>query len=250
MARLIVSMVLLLSTSGAYADELPWMQALPFESATIEFKQTAKASGGKRLLHDGVRVLYIADYGRMRAEYVDVVMYPLPGSSVSKREATITTQDHVYTIDYENGVVNQQDNFVKYYQREYARLSTAQKRVFVDNYLKARELREGAKGDIIRVEHLGHVCKQWVKNEFLECTLDKTDIALISANTRPDAWREVATSIQIGIVDQSRFNLPEGFEIKANAEADRIVERNIQRFVKNLLAGNISLAPTLPGGFR
>lgn len=229
---ILTSFLVLLLTSSAFCIENPWTRKLPFKEGMVSYEISGTMKGSENV--------YVKDYGRTTASYRTEIT-AMFGMSNESRELTLTTPDWVYTVDLADNTGTKQVNPKKVIMKKFNRLSPAEQKKLVKN---SEELGVAMVGDMSgSVEKnaekiLGYKCDKVTAMGIDSYTLTGTDFPVkVSGSLMGVTVSEIATKIDQGHVDDSKFKLPAGADIDHDPEADRVIRDQIDMMFTSMLAG-------------
>jgi len=195
----------------------PWERKLPFKQATISYDLSGMETGRE--------ILYIKDHGRQTARYRTTTTSVL-GMTTKNEKVEITTPDWIYSFDLQERFGTKSVNPQKIMIEEFNKLSADEKKKVEQNAEKmGSSMMSGMKGSVEQnaKEIMGFSCDRATVMGTTVYSIHGTPIALYTeANMMGVEMRSVASSVDKGSVDESRFNFPAGIEPQANAEADQM----------------------------
>lgn len=245
MKKVLLLLIASLFATTVFAGESPWEKKLPFKSATINYEVSGMMKGEK--------TLYVKDYGRTSAEYIETSLTML-GMTQPQQEIIITTPDWEYTIDLVENTGIKQANPKKYLIRKFNDLSGSDQKKVSRNIEKlGLSTIEGMNGTLTKnaAKILGYKCDKATILGTVAYTISGTDMPLkIEGNAMGIAVGEVATSISKGSVPSSKFKLPEHISFEHDRQADQMIEAQATTVIQSLLKGKAPAGNALagPGG--
>lgn len=233
MKKIISLLIILLFATSAFAVDNPWDTKLPFKSAIIE----SKISGTM----NGVKTLYIKDYGRTRAEYSNTSM-KMFGMTQQQKEIIITTPDWVYTINLLDKTGTKQANLKKYMALEFYDLSQSDQKTVVKNAeSQGISTIEGMEGTIQKnaTKILGYNCDKVTMKGTTLYAINGTDLALkINGDMMGIKINQIANSVKKESAPSAKFNLPSNIIFEHDRQADQMMQDQARTAIQNLLEGN------------
>ncbi len=233
MKKIIFLLIILLSATSAFAVDNPWDTKLPFKSAIID----SKISGTM----NGVKTLYIKDYGRTRAEYSNTSM-KMFGMTQQQKEIIITTPDWVYTINLLDNTGTKQANLKKYMVQEFNDLSRKDQ-IQVSKEAESQGIAaiEGMEGTLQKnaTKILGYNCDKVTMTGTILYAISGTDLALkINGDMMGIKIRQIAISVKKESGPSGKFKLPLNINFEHDKQADQMMQDQAKTIIQNLLEGN------------
>lgn len=220
----------ILPSGNLLGEELPWEKKLPFEHATIHYN----VSG----VEQGEEILYIRNFGREQATYLDSTT-KIMGMSVSEKSVEFMDADYVYSYDLQAQEGTKSVNPQKYMAEAYLKLTPEEQRQVQKNTAEmGGALTRGMGGAVQEnvVKILGYDCdKIDIMGSGATYLIHGTSIALkTEVNMMGMKMITLATSIDTEKVDSEHFIHPKGIEVKANPEADAMAQAMGQQVMDTL----------------
>ena len=215
-----VAVIGVLPCKALLAEELPWEKKLPFENATIHYA----VSG----VEQGTEILYIRNFGREQATYLDSTT-KIMGMAVSEKAVDFMDADYVYSYDLQAQEGTKSVNPQKYMTEAYSRLTPEEKKQVQENVAQTGGALTGGMGGAVQenvAKILGYDCdKIDIMGGGATYLIHGTSIALkTEVNMMGMKMFTLATSVDTGKVDPQHFIHPKGIEAKANPEADAMAQ--------------------------
>lgn len=233
MKKLFVLLTIVLLTTSAFALESPWEKKLPFKASTIKYTVGGSMKGSK--------TLYIKDYGRTKAEYINTTMTVF-GIAQQQQTITITTPDWEYKIDLIKNKGTKNVNPKKYLNEEFHKLSKSKQKKVIKNTKKtAVDIAKGTNGSIQinAAKILGYKCDKAIIMGITGYSITGTDISLkINGNLMGIQIEETATSIKKGKPSSSKFKVPSNMKITHDKQTDRTLKQHAKSTIQSLVNGN------------
>ncbi len=244
MKQAFVFLSIILFATSALALESPWEQKLPFKSATINYDVSGMMSGSK--------TIFVKDYGRTSAEYKETAL-KIFGMKQEQKEFILTTPDWEYTADLVANTGTKNASMEKYLTLEFNQLSRSdQKKVIKNAEEQGVSMLEGMEGSLEKnaKKILGYSCDKATIMGTVVYTINGTSLPLkTESSTLRMKYNEVATSINKGRVDDSKFELPSNINFKYDAGTDEQIHAQAKMIIQQLVSGqtaNVS-ATAKPG---
>lgn len=225
-----VAVISLLPFQTLLAEELPWEKKLPFEHATIQYT----VSG----VEQGTEILYIRNFGREQATYLDSTT-KLMGMAVSEKSVEFMDADYLYSYDLQAKEGTKSVNPQKYIAEAYSSLTPEEKKQVQKNAAQMGGALTGGMGGAVQenvTNILGYDCdKIAIMGGGATYLIHGTSIALkTEVNMMGMKMVTLATSIDTGKVDPQHFMHPKGIKVKANPEADAMAQAMGQKIMEAL----------------
>ncbi len=225
-------------------DPAPWEKNLPFKSAVIEYRING--------MQNGTRTTYIKDYGRYEAKYTTTAMH-IMGISRAMKTVEITTPEWVYDIDLMQKTGTKTVNPAKYMMEEYEKLSSSDRKKFVENAKKTgAALMQGMQGQVKKgaAEVLGRKCDVISMQGIKLYVLAGTGLPLKSeSNMMGMKSVEEAVKITEGSVPEDRFEPPAGIHIEEDRQSDQMARQMARNIIQALVEDRpVSITPPAPAG--
>lgn len=243
--RILILLFTLLCTFAAYAAGEPWNQELPFKEAVIEYKVEGMMKGSK--------TIYIKDYGRESAEYVNTSM-SMMGMQHKQQEVVITAPEWVYSFDLINKQGSKQINPNKVFEEEFAKLSKSEQQKVMDNAEKSGlNSIAGMHGKVQKkaVKLLGYQCDIAELMGTTVYTIANTELPLkVVSKTMGANYSETATAINVGKVAEDKFKHPSGIRLSHDKQADEMIRYQVKNTIKQLRSGTVTGSPNQGGALQ
>lgn len=239
MKKIISLLIILFFATPAFAVDNPWDTKLPFKSAIIE----SKISGTM----NGVKTLYIKDYGKTRAEHSNTSM-KMFGMTQQQKEIIITTPDWVYTINLLENTGTKQANLKKYMAQEFYDLSQSDQKTVVKNAeSQGVATIDGMEGAIQKnaTKILGYNCDKVTMKGTTLYAISGTDLTLkINGDMMGIKINQIANSVKKESGPSAKFSLPSNIIFEHDKQADQMMQDQAKNTIQNLLAGNSGKTPS------
>lgn len=208
-------------------NELPWEKKLPFKSATIQYTIIG--------IEEGTETLYIRDYGNERATYHQAVS-KMMGMTVKNSSVEFKTPDYIYSYDLQSREGFKGSNPQKFMAEEYNKLSGAEKKKVRENGAKmGMAFTEGMGGELHEnaIDILGHSCDEMeIMGGTSVYLLHGTDIPLkTEMNMMGMKMTMLATSVDIGKVDDKYFQHPSGITPEIDTQTDTMAREMARQVI-------------------
>lgn len=228
---LVVSLLLLVLSSLAWGENLPWEMQLPFKEAIIQYDLMGNQQGKE--------VLYINDYGKLRAKH-HASTTTVMGTANKTETIEIIDPDWIYSYNLIEKKGEKTTNPRKFYQAEYNKLTAEEKRNFEKN---SKELGAGMVG-----KHGGSVKQNAEKILGYDCDVTtiggmstvyllhgsdiplRTEVSMMGMKSSTLATK-VDTS---GGGPASAFAPPPGISATLNKEMDALIAETVKQSIDTL----------------
>ena len=217
----VLAALLLLAPVIIFAETvLPWEQKLPFENLTVNYEIAG--------MEEGKETVYVKDYGERVATYRTSVTSML-GMKSENDSVIIEDPDWIYSFNLTEKTGIKSANPLKYMKEEYEKLSEGDKQQIRKNSEKfGGDITDGLGGEIEqKVEKMfGFDCDRVSMMGTTSYTIHNTPILLkLEANVMGITMSQVATSVEKGEIDESRFAFPEGITPVYDGQADEMARK-------------------------
>lgn len=211
------------------AEEPLFMEKLPFKSATI----TYALSG----LQNGTEIRYIAESGKRSAGYIEAST-SMMGVSTPVKTVEILEGEWLYTYDLVEGTGTKARNPMLYIEEEFAGLSDADKELVRKNRgTIGMNMMAGMGGKVEEnsEELFGFKCDRVGYSGMTVVSIHGTSIPLrTESNMMGMVVNNIATSLDIGPVDDKYFAHPAGIEAIHDEEADAMSREMARQTIASL----------------
>jgi len=227
---LVAAMVLLASTTIAWANDLPWDMKLPFKEATIHYDITGSEQGNE--------TLYVKDYGARRAERHKATAMVM-GMSNPTETLEITEPDWIATYNLIDKTGEKTSNPRKIYQAEYNKFTAAEKKNFEKNTRELGTNMMGALGGSVKQKAekvLGYDCDvSTIGGMSTVYVIHETDLPLrTEVSVMGMKSTNAAVKIDNGAVPDSAFAPPADIIAAFNQEAENMMTATVQQVMDTL----------------
>ena len=216
----LVALLFLAPVISSAETALPWEQKLPFENLTVNYELSG--------MEEGKETVYVKDYGQKVATYRTSVTSML-GMKTENDSVIIEDPDWIYSFNLTDMTGVKSANPLKYMKEEYEKLSNEDKQQIKINSEKfGGDITDGLGGEIEqKVEKMfGFDCDRVTMMGTTSYTIHNTPILLkLEANMMGITMSQVATSVEKGAIDESRFAFPEGITPVYDAQADEMARK-------------------------
>jgi hypothetical protein len=196
MKKIVLIILTVLISIGAYAQKKSNYRVFPFKSGIIEFQKTGKTKGSY--------TKYIDDHGFKQADYGESVT-KIFGMKTEEKTGTILIGPDVYSIDYKRKVVNKGKNPV---YETYAKADGDYDKLGKQAMEALGFTDTGKTGTV-----LGNKCEIWEGN-LGEIWVWKGLALKTTTKILGMKMEEIATKISLDInVPKDKFEIPKGMEV-------------------------------------